>query len=121
MHLKGKYSWLKHLDFTLIDLLSLAGAFCLSYYLKFDDLVLNSEWKSILLILILIQLVINLLMNPYSGIFRRRFYDEIVRGVQMALYNLVITSLMIYAMKFGDRYSREAMFVTFLLYICISL
>ncbi len=57
----------------------------------------------------------------YSGIFRRRFYDEIVRGIQMVLYNLVIISLLLYVMKSGDWYSREIIFVTFILNIIVSL
>lgn len=31
MHIKGKYSWVKHLDFMLIDVLVLIIAFAISY------------------------------------------------------------------------------------------
>ena len=42
MYVKGKYSWLKHLDFMLIDLLVLIFSFSTSYFLKFKN---NSWWK----------------------------------------------------------------------------
>ena len=48
MHYKGKYSWLKHLDFILIDLLSLLGAFILAFFMKFDHLILDTRWQSML-------------------------------------------------------------------------
>ena len=121
MHYKGKYSWLKHLDFILIDLLSLLGAFILAFFMKFDHLILDTRWQSILLTIMLLHLIINLLMNPYSGSLRRSFFETIVRGGQMAIMNLLLASLFMYLMKEGDSYSREVMIETFLFYLIISL
>ena len=121
MHYKGKYSWLKHLDFILIDLLSLLGAFILAFFMKFDHLILDTRWQSILLTIMLLHLIINLLMNPYSGSLRRSFFETIVRGGQMAIMNLLLASLFMYLMKEGDSYSREVMIETFLFYLVISL
>ena len=121
MHYKGKHSWMKHFDFIMIDLLSLLGAFLLAFYLKFGNLELNTRWDSILLIILLLQLVINLLMNPYSGMLRRSYFVTIIHSGQMAIINLLITTLFIYVMKYGDSYSREVMLETFAFYLVIVL
>lgn len=121
MREKAEYGWMKHLDFMAIDLLSLFGMFFLAFYMKFGNLDLNARWVSILLIIMLLQIVINLLMNPYSGILRRSFFVTIGRAGQMALTNLLITTLFIYVMKYGDSFSREVMLETFIFYMIVSL
>ena len=121
MREKAEYGWMKHLDFIIIDMLSLFGMFFLAFYMKFGNLDLNARWVSILLIIMLLQLVINLLMNPYSGILRRSFFIAIGRAGQMALSNLLITTLFIYVMKYGDSFSREVMLETFIFYMVVSL
>lgn len=37
MHIKGKYSWLKHLDFMMLDIFSLVVAFVLAIRIRFGD------------------------------------------------------------------------------------
>ena len=37
-HIKEKYSWLKHLDFMVLDVCTLLISFVLAYVLKFGDL-----------------------------------------------------------------------------------
>ena len=81
MQIKGKNSWAKHLDFMLVDLASLLIAFFLSYYIKFGTFQLRTNWPELIAIIILLNVVISLLVNPYSGIFRRRYYQEIRRSL----------------------------------------
>ena len=51
MHIKGKYSWAKHLDFMIVDLAALLIAFFVSYYLKFSTLYNLPKFHSLLLYL----------------------------------------------------------------------
>ena len=37
-HIKGKYSWLKHLDFMVLDVLALFVSFTLAYLARFGSL-----------------------------------------------------------------------------------
>ncbi len=121
MHLKGKYGWIKHLDFILIDLISLFAAFMFSYFMKFGNVRLDAHWQSILMILLLLQLVLNLLMNPYSGILHRRFYEEVIRSIQMGVSNLILISLYLFLMKAGATFSRVVFVLAFVYYIVLSL
>lgn len=37
MQIKGNNSWIKHLDFMIVDLVALFMSFLLSYWMKFGD------------------------------------------------------------------------------------
>ncbi len=120
MQIKGKYSWVKHLDFMLIDLGVLLLAFLASYYLKFNTLVMDTGWKRFIVIISLINVVIDLLVNPYSGIFRRRYYQEIGRGFLIVVGNAISVTLIFYMLKIGAEYSRGVIVYTYILYFIIG-
>ena len=97
MQIKSKYSWLKHLDFMVIDLISLLICFLLSYWMKFGDFTLSNNssevWIRYLFLVLALNVIITLFVNPYSGILRRPFYMEIIRAFQLAVYNLLLADL----------------------------
>ena len=123
MHIKGKYTWLKHLDFMTVDLVSLLIAFTASYYLKFQKLnyFTNERWARLLIIVLLLNVMISLFVNPYSGIFRRSYYQEIIRAFQLTVYNLLATGIMFYLFKIGVYYSREMFLTMYIIYFFLSL
>ena len=125
MQIKSKYSWLKHLDFMVIDLISLLICFLLSYWMKFGDLSLSSNssevWIRYLFLVLALNVIITLFVNPYSGILRRPFYMEIIRAFQLAVYNLLLAALAFYTFRIGIAYSREMSFYMYGLYFFLSL
>ena len=120
MHIKGKYSWAKHLDFMIVDLAALLIAFFVAYYLKFSTTATNTEWRHFVVIISLLNIVIDLITNPYSGIFRRRYYFEIGRTLVTVLTNAILAVLVLYVFKIGANYSREVFFVTYVLYFVLT-
>lgn len=109
MHIKDKYSWLKHLDFMLIDLMVLMGAFVLAYYWKFGNLgwVHRWEWRSLFLFVCLLDLLITFLMSPYSGIFRRTLREDVTKEFLLTACNFLAACLVFYVLKIGVLFSRE--------------
>lgn len=120
MHIKSKYSWFKHIDFMLVDLFSLILAFLISYYLKFGSVCLGNTWLSLFTIVLLLNVVISLVMNPYSGIFRRSYYDEIIRSLFLCGYNLIISCVIFYLFKVGEKFSREMLLLMYIIYFGFS-
>ena len=118
VQIKGKYTWLKHLDFLIVDLCSMMLAFVVSYRMKFGDYGFdeNGSWGGIFIIICLLNVLIALFVNPYSGIFRRSYYMEIIKGLQLTIYNMVFTGVIIYLLKAGERYSREMFLVMYGIY-----
>lgn len=123
MQIKSKYSWMKHIDFMIVDLIALFISYLISYYLKFNDLEFarNDEWTRYLFIVLILSIVINFFTNPYSGILKRSYYMEIIRAFQLAVYNLLLASAIFYAFKIGATYSREMSFVMYGIYFVLSL
>ena len=123
MQIKSKYSWMKHVDFMVVDLIALFLSYLISYYLKFDNLnfAQNDEWTRYLFIVLILSIVINFFVNPYSGILKRSYYMEIIRALQLAIYNLLLASAIFYAFKIGASYSREMSFVMYGIYFVLSL
>ena len=113
MQIKSKYNWLKHIDFMILDVLALVIAFSISYLLKFGDLgyIYDESWMKLLLVMLMLSVLITFFVNPYSGILRRPYYMEIIRALQLAIYNLVLATVVVYLFKVAERYSREVFFV----------
>lgn len=116
MQIKGKYSWAKHLDFMLIDLGALLLSFVSAYYFKFHTFAMNTGWQRFIVIVSLLNIVISLIVNPYSGIFRRRYYHDIGKTFLLVGINVLGAVLIFYVCKIGSDYSREVVINTYILY-----
>lgn len=123
MHIKGKYSWMKHLDFMLLDILSLAAAYVMAIGIRFGDfsLVTSTSWKTLLLIACLLDLLVMLFTNPFSGIFRRYGSEELLKAVGLTAYNGLLLFVLLYVLKLGTNYSRLTVFIMYALYFFLSL
>lgn len=116
-------SFSKHADFVALDVLSLAIAFGTAYFIKFHNcgFANSATWKSLLALLIAVNLVITLLSNPYSGVFRRRYWEDIGIQLVLALESFLIICVVFYLFKIGVDYSREMLVTTYLIYVTLSL
>ena len=98
MRLRNNYTWIKHYDFILIDLVTLMLSFVISYYLKFNSLNLfqRSDWKSLFIIVCFINLLISFYLNTYSGTLRRRYYEQIIREIPLLFYQVIAVCILFY-------------------------
>ena len=122
-HIKEKYSWLKHLDFMVLDVLALFVSFTLAYLARFGSLgfLSDSGWRSVLTIELLLDLVLILFSNPFSGIFRRHGSEELLCTFRQAVYNFLLCAILLYILKIGGTYSRAVVLLTYGFYLVISL
>ena len=122
MTYKTNSSWMKHIDFMAIDVLTLVFSFAIAYRIKFGDFgfVHMGTWVGLLITVVFLNVIISFLLNPYSGIFRRAYYQEIFRSLQMTFFNFVSASVIFYAFKIGINYSRIMLFITYSLYFVLS-
>ena len=98
MYIKDKFNWSKHMDFMVIDLLTLIVSFVFSYYLKFGclDGVTSSEWAVMLLLVCMLNIIISLAINPYSGMLSRAYYEDIKVQIKLVLYNFLSACVVMY-------------------------
>ena len=123
MHIKGKYSWIKHIDFILLDLLALFCSFLISYAFEFGNFHFAGSrgWSTLILLMIMIATILNLLINPYSGMFRHRFYAQFLQSFKLMAFNMIAISILMYVMKMGPTFSRGVVLGTYIIYYVLSL
>ena len=123
MQIKENYTQFKHLDFLIVDILSLLICFVISFRLKFGDFrfIRDSEWHLYILIIVLLNIAITFFTNPYDGIFKRSYYQEVIRALTLAVYNLLVAAVFFYLLKMGAAFSREMTVWMYSLYFVLSL
>lgn len=122
MYTQKKYSWVKHIDFIIVDLICLIVAFTIAYRMKFENFYfIDSEaWRTFLFIICMLDVVITIVTCAYSGILRCKGYEILFRSLKLAAYSFASACVVFYLFKIGASYSREAMMVMYVIYFVIS-
>ena len=122
MRLKDKYTWLKHIDFILIDLLCLIIAFFVAYYIRFGNIniFVEAEWSALLNIICCMNLFYAILNSTYSGILKRRYYQQFQREIKLFISQIATICIAFYVFRIGIRFSRSMMFTMYILYFVTS-
>jgi undecaprenyl-phosphate galactose phosphotransferase len=95
-------------------------SFLLAFYLRFNSLEMTTEWKRLIVFLGLQNVLINLIVNPYSGIFQRRYYKDLGQSLLVEMTNAAFAVLFFYVFKLGADYSRGVMIMLFFFHYIIS-
>ncbi len=116
---KSGKNWYKHLDFIIIDyvclIVSFFGAILIRNGLTAFDIGFWDTYQSALLVIILVNAVYVLLMEPYKGILKRGYFLEFAAVVRHGATVFVGLIICMYALKQTFLFSRM---VSFLLPIC---
>ncbi len=113
MYREEKRSWMKHLDFTILDLAMLELAMILAYAWRFEYGWMYQEelYTRIATVALLIDICIVFFGESYTGILRRNKYQELRHTVVHC--SLVFGGMMVYmyATKTSVYYSRQMLFM----------
>ena len=112
----------KHLDFIVLDILSLQIAFVLAYWITrgFCNPYTAFSFRLLDMVLILAQLCTILFSNNYSAILRRGYLRELSKTVLYTLTILMISALVLFVMHIGTTVSRLQLGWTLVLFIPLS-
>ena len=108
MYQKNNRSWLKHLDFELLDLVVIEIAFFLAYYLRHRDVLSDTaEWYGQLgLIMFVIQCLVTFFGKNYKNILQRGYRFELISVVKHVTAVEVIFIVYEFIMKEASLLSR---------------
>ena len=112
MYKREKRSWMKHLDFNIMDIILLQAAFLLSYAIRFEFGWAYSEaiyWR-LAVVTILIQVCIIFFTEPYKNILRRDKAQELKAVIGQCTMIFLGVILYMYATKQSVAYSRQMLF-----------
>ena len=115
-------SWLKHLDFMLLDLLALLIAFSLAFFLRAEQggVATPGIYRNLLGVMTLIQIAVSVYAQSYKGILHRGLYQELIRCVQHVGLILLASVLYMFAAKISEDASRLILGYTAVLYLLLT-
>lgn len=117
MYKREKKSWLKHLDFTIVDMVCMQLAFIIAYVLRLGwELPYASEpYERLAVIMILIDICMVFFYEPYNGILRRGNLQEANSSITFC--TMIFAGILIYevATKQTEIYSRKILFAFWLI------
>lgn len=128
MYRKQKKSWVKHLDFLMIDILCLEMAFLASFWIKFGERavmqsVINVYYVRLAIVVLLLDICIVFLFESYTGILRRNKVQELRAVIVHCSTVFAVIAVYLWGTKQSEIYSRQVIMVfwgiaIFLEYFC---
>ncbi len=121
MYSKKKRSWVKHLDFTIIDIACMLLALFIAYVWRFEwsfdsDIPVDVDlYIRMAIALVLIDIFTIFFTESYSGILRRNKYQELRSTVIHCFIVFGVYLIYMYATKQSLLYSRQLLFTYFIL------
>ena len=122
MYRRDGKSWLKHLDFMVLDLIILQISFILSYWLHHSsfDLYDKPLYATMGAFLLLCDLVIIFFTEPFRNILKRGYFREAEALVQQTLFIELFAMAFLFAQKAGEGFSRMTMLYLGFVYPLLS-
>ncbi len=116
MYKKQKKSWVKHLDFLLLDIVCLEVAFLVSYFIRMQGDLYSEHWmmeeyRRLALVLALLDICLVFFFESYTGILRRNKIQELQATVVHCGTVFLAVVLYMWSTKQGEVYSRQILFV----------
>ena len=100
MYRRGPKGWLKHLDFILLDLLSLQAAFGLAYIIRFvekDPYADPRLYQAMAIVLLLADIVALFFFNTLKNVLKRGWLQEFLITVRQAILVELLATLYLFA------------------------
>ena len=122
MYRRDAKSWLKHIDFMILDLLVLQIAFVLSYTIRhgWHNPYNIPVYANMSVFLVLSDLIIIFFTEPFRNILKRGYYREMEAIVQQTVFLELSAVFFLFAQQAGEQYSRISMVLMAVLYAAIS-
>lgn len=109
MHIRVKNSWIKHLDFIIVDLVCLNVTFLFAYFLRnrgIYNMYVHNGYRMLVIVAMILHFCIGFFSNCYSGILNRGYFQEFKK---VFLHNLELAGLLfayMFIIQIGNSYSR---------------
>lgn len=122
MYKKENNSWLKHIDFVILDILCLQLAFILAYEIRVAKGIpyLNPLYENMAFVLMIFQLLVSFFGESFSGVLRRGFLIEMKCMIEHEICVMLLAMLYLFMSQQGVMYSRGAFTIMCTLYFFIA-
>lgn len=122
MYVRKDKGWSEHLDFIIWDAICIELSFLLAYFLRHGLITPYDKpiYRSIGLMLIIIDLLIIFFGNSYSDVMKRGYFKEFCEALKQAIIIILLVTLYLFAVQEGASYSRIVMAGTGVIYLILT-
>lgn len=122
MYQRNTHGWTKHLDFMMLDLVSLQISFVLTCMARngFKNPYENSTYVNLLLTMTLISALLSVVLDTYKNVLKRGPYAELLKTLKQVSLVFLLITLYLFTIKSGDDISRVVLYLTIFCYFCVS-
>lgn len=122
MYRKKTQGWVKHLDFILIDLISLWLSYIGAYLIRHQTIAFyeNDLYLGMFYVLGLIDILVCIFQNTFSNVLRRGYLIELVHTISHAVVVIMLSLLYLFMIKSGDEYSRLVVLYMGAIYLVLA-
>lgn len=122
MYKRNTQSWMKHIDFLLLDILCLQISLELAFYIRHGVLNVydNPIYRNMALVMTLMTLLAALIMSTFKNVLKRGYYQEFSVTIKHILLVEILSSCYLYITQSAESYSRITFGLTGVLYAIIS-
>ena len=121
MYKRNAQGWLKHLDFFILELISLQLAYILGVWFRLHEWAYATTiYRNLGIILLLIDALLFALLNTMHNVIKRSALSELVLTVRHCVITLALAATYMFAMQAGEDYSRIVLFITCIFHIGIG-
>lgn len=123
MYKRNSHSWIKHLDFILLDLLSQQLAFCICYCLYNQTWILpyaNPYYRGLGILLAALDFAVMVIFNTMHGVLKRGYIQEMSQTARQCLVVFAGITLFLFSMKMGIIFSRVILSSTAILHFVLA-
>lgn len=122
MYRKSVSSWLKHLDFIILDVLCMHISFVLAYLIRNGNfrLYMNSQYRALMLVMVLFNILAAGMFSSFKNILKRGYFLEFVASLRHVALLEAITIFFVFSIQMGEEYSRAVFFMFPFLYVVMT-
>lgn len=118
MYLGRKSSWLKHLDFIILDLIALSISYFLAIYIRFGEVgFTDTIVRYTYVFYVLSDLLVVLFFESYKDILKRGYYAEALKAVKHSFLIMLLVAMLLFITQTGYIQSRLIVILTALLFV----
>ena len=122
MYRRDSGGWMKHIDFIILDVISLQAVLILAYACSGYgwDIYTPILYRNMAIFLGLMDLILLVCRETMRGVIRRDHFVEFIVAVKQAVLIEGSALLYLFLLQEGQRYSRLALMLTAVFYIGIA-
>lgn len=121
MYRRNTQGWSKHLDFIILEEISLQLAFILALLIRHHELpYFRPIYRNLAVVLVLIDALVMMFLNTMHNVLKRDVSKELNATIKQCVVVFALATAYMFSMQSGDTYSRIVLFVMLAFHILIG-